>query len=42
MEVLTVAVKNVDRKDQLLGVIGALRTFTNDDYTPLLDKQASI
>ena len=34
------AVKNVDRREQLVGVIGALRTFTNDDYTPNLDKQA--
>jgi 4-hydroxy-tetrahydrodipicolinate synthase len=38
--VQTVAVENVDRKDKLLGVIGALRTFTNEDYTPNLDKQA--
>ena len=34
------AVRNVERKDQLVGVIGALRTFTNHDYTPNLDKQA--
>ena len=33
-------VANVDRKDQLVGPIGALRTFTREDYTPDLDKQA--
>ena len=34
------AVKDTARRDQLVGVIGALRTFTNDDFTPDLDKQA--
>ncbi len=36
----TMAVRNAARKDQLVGPIGALRTFTNDDFTPRLDKQA--
>lgn len=33
------AVRGIDRRQQLVGPVGALRTFTNDDYTPNLAKQ---
>jgi len=34
------AVRGVDRAQQLVGIVGALRTFTNDDYSPNFAKQA--
>ena len=34
------AVRGVDRRRQLVGPVGALRTFTHDDHTPDLEKQA--
>ena len=33
------AVRGVDRTQQLVGIVGALRSFTNDDYSPNLAKQ---
>ena len=33
------AVRTVDRREQLVGPVGALRTFTNDDYSPNFAKQ---
>jgi dihydrodipicolinate synthase/N-acetylneuraminate lyase len=33
------AVRGIDRRQQLVGPVGALRTFTNDDYTPNFAKQ---
>jgi 4-hydroxy-tetrahydrodipicolinate synthase len=32
-------VRGIDRRQQLVGPVGALRTFTKDDYTPDLAKQ---
>src|SRR6187200_3377398 len=34
------AVQGIDRRQQLVGPVGALRTFTFDDFTPDLAKQA--
>src|SRR5476651_2087425 len=33
------AVRGIDRREQLVGAVGALRTFTNDDFSANLAKQ---
>jgi dihydrodipicolinate synthase/N-acetylneuraminate lyase len=33
------AVRGISRTDQLVGIVGALRTFTHDEYTPNYAKQ---